>query len=127
MRQWYTEKVDSWALGCILFELLTGITPFDESTVNKVLRRIQKGWYEVTLQSEPVCIETCLFLLECLQMHEKDRMDVDGLLTVPFISEEYAMRQLHTVTKSIYGSFQRQSLGGSARSMFQNYKFPKQS
>ena len=66
MRKWYTEKVDSWALGCILFELLTGITPFDESTVKKVLRNIQKGWYEVSLQSEPVYIETCLFLLECL-------------------------------------------------------------
>ena len=60
-------------------------------------------------------------------MHEKDRMDVDGLLITPLISEEYALYQLHSVNKSIYGSFQRQSLGGSTRSMFQNNKFPKQS
>ena len=77
--------------------------------------------YEISLQNEPVYIETCLFLLECLQMHEKDRMSVDGLLTAPLISEEYAQHQLHSVNKSIYGSYQGQYLGGSARSMFQNY------
>ena len=90
MRQWYDDKVDTWALGCMLFELLTGETPFEGATVKKVLRNIQRGWYEIALDSEPVYIETCLFLLECLQMHEKDRMNVDGLLTAPFISEEYA-------------------------------------
>ena len=70
----------------MLFELLTGDTPFKASTVKNVLRKIHKGSYELALQKEPVYIETCLFLLECLQMHEKHRMNVDGLLTAPFIS-----------------------------------------
>lgn len=66
MGHWYDEKVDTWALGCILFELLTGETPFLGTTVTKILNNIQKGNYDITLRSEPIFIETCLFLLECL-------------------------------------------------------------
>ena len=108
MHQWYTDKVDSWALGCILCELVTGSPPFNRSTAKKVLKNIQRGWYEIALKSEPLYIETCLFLLECLQMQETDRMSVDSLLTAPLISEEYAMHQMHSLDKSIYGSFQGQ-------------------
>lgn len=66
MGHWYDEKVDTWALGCILFELLTGVTPFNGTTVPKILNNIQKGNYKISLRREPIFIETCLFLLECL-------------------------------------------------------------
>ena len=66
MGHWYDEKVDTWALGCILFELLTGVTPFNGTTVTKILNNIQKGNYKISLRREPIFIETCLFLLECL-------------------------------------------------------------
>ena len=39
-------------------------------------------------QDEKISIETCLFLLECLQSIEENRMPMEQLSTHPFVQEE---------------------------------------
>ena len=42
-------------------------------------------------------VETCLFLLECLQTIEENRIKIDDLVNAPFISEEYKSIEMHPV------------------------------
>lgn len=39
----HNKNVDWWALGCLLFELTTGITPFHSSTMESLVRKVEKG------------------------------------------------------------------------------------
>ena len=42
-------------------------------------------------------VETCLFLLECLQTIEENRIKIDDLVNAPFISDEYKSIEMHPV------------------------------
>ena len=86
----YDDSLDIWALGTILFELLNGNTPFYCFSEEELIRKIKDGRYKVTSRGEPISIETCLFLLECLQINEQDRIDLDSLLLSPFIDEKFS-------------------------------------
>jgi serine/threonine protein kinase len=39
----HNKNVDWWALGCLLFEMCTGITPFHSSTMESLVRKVEKG------------------------------------------------------------------------------------
>ena len=84
--------MDTWALGIILYEMVFGITPFNSTDMRQLIRKINDGRYRVTSQqqqqSEKISIETCLFLLECLQSIEANRMSIDQLLVHPFVQDE---------------------------------------
>ena len=85
---------------------MNGETPFRGTTVEELQKTIKVGWYKVLAYHEPVCIESCLFLLECLQMREDERMRVDDLLNAPLISEEYSGFDLHGIDKASFESMQ---------------------
>ena len=55
--------------------------------MEELISKVNDGRYKLSLQ-EPIYVETCLFLAQCLQMNENDRISVEELLNHPFISEE---------------------------------------
>ena len=71
----YSEKVDSWALGVLLYEMMIGLTPFHSYNMRELIDKINDGRYKISL-SEPIKIETCLFFAQCLQTSERDRLMV---------------------------------------------------
>ena len=61
----YSAKVDTWALGVMLYEMLVGVTPFHSFEMKDLVAKINDGRYKINL-NEPACIETCLFMVQCL-------------------------------------------------------------
>ena len=62
-----------------------------------LVRKINDGRYKLSVTGERVKIETCLFLLECLQTIEQNRITVGELGGHPLISEEMAPHSLHDI------------------------------
>jgi serine/threonine-protein kinase ULK2 len=72
----YTSKVDTWAIGVMLYELLMGVTPFHAYEMKDLINKINEGKYMLKLD-EPITIECALFLSQCLQTNENDRLNMD--------------------------------------------------
>ena len=81
----YTYKVDVWALGIMTYEMLMGRTPFHSYEMRDLIAKINKGDYSVILR-QPITVECALFLTQCLQANEPDRLDVQMLLDHPFLT-----------------------------------------
>lgn len=84
-RKGYSFKVDTWALGILTYELLSGTTPFHSTRMPDLIAKINKGDYTLFLQ-EPIAAECALFLADCLQANESDRINVPELLSHPFLA-----------------------------------------
>ena len=84
----YTEKVDTWALGVMLYEMLVGVTPFHSFEMKDLIAKINDGRYKLSVaENEQVNIQTCLFLVQTLTMSEKDRLPIEELGEHPLIVE----------------------------------------
>lgn len=68
--------MDTWAIGVMLYELLMGVTPFHAYEMKDLINKINDGKYVLKLE-EPVTIECALFLSQCLQTNESDRLNME--------------------------------------------------
>lgn len=70
----YTDKVDIWALGCITYLLLSGQTPFQSHTVQKIHRNtLNKQVTFYGLYWNNVSKECKDFILQCLERDQTRR------------------------------------------------------
>ena len=99
----YSAKVDTWALGVMLYEMLVGVTPFHSFEMKDLVAKINDGRYKINL-NEPPCIETCLFMVQCLQMNENDRIPVEELTEHPFIVEDLKSNALSPMDIEAFNS-----------------------
>jgi serine/threonine protein kinase len=79
----YDEKIDIWALGVILFEMLFGEDPFKikrEEELVKIVKSELKLPEKIKLSKD-----AHNFLMHCLQKNPAKRMDINELLLHPFI------------------------------------------
>lgn len=74
----------------MLYELLMGVTPFHSFEMKELMAKINDGRYSVVL-AEPLTIECALFLTQCLQSSEKDRIGMEELAKHPFIDFDPAL------------------------------------
>ena len=72
-------------MGVMLYEMLMGVTPFHSFEMKELIAKINAGKYSVKLPSEPLSIECALFLTQCLQQNEHDRVNMQEMVEHPFI------------------------------------------
>ena len=77
----------------MLYEMMIGKTPFHSYEMKDLIAKINDGRYKVSLD-EPLSIECALFLLQCLQMNENDRIPVEEISLHPFINVDFLEKPL---------------------------------
>jgi serine/threonine protein kinase len=80
----YSEKVDVWAIGVLVYESLVGVSPFYHNNEKKIIESIVHADYIIplTLQSDVVS-----FLEMTLRPQPEDRASIKDLLLHPFLTE----------------------------------------
>ena len=79
----YDEKCDIWALGILLYELLTFKIPFNAQSLPLLCIKINRGVY--TPPSSEYSSEIRDLLKKCLTLKPEERPSIDELLKLPLI------------------------------------------
>jgi serine/threonine protein kinase len=100
----FSPAADVWALGVVIYTLLTVNLPFDEGLDAKTAMKIQKGEYDLELLRNAEALqgegaEDALELVKgCLEMDPERRWTVHDVLECPWLAE--CAQQLEDVSRS---------------------------
>lgn len=75
-RQTYDYRIDVWALGVLIYELLHGCAPFKGKTFNEVQKKIEKGDVKF---SESVSQTAKYLICKVLQANPSKRISIDDI------------------------------------------------
>jgi len=78
----YGKEADIWSLGCICYELFRGKFPFEASTFDELVSKINQGRYKLPRTAS---LEIVSFLDKMLKYEGKDRLSARELSNQPFL------------------------------------------
>tara|TARA_B100000214_G_scaffold172208_1_gene123803 strand:- start:5955 stop:7217 length:1263 start_codon:yes stop_codon:yes gene_type:complete len=97
-RERYDSKVDCWALGCLLFELMLLKPPFMAENIIDLKKNIFKGNYG-SLHVVPYSLVLKNLLMRLLNVYPRQRISVQEIINQPTIRKELDMRHIHILEK----------------------------
>lgn len=100
----YSESVDLWALGILLFEMAEGVPPYEGETHDIIMRNIVENPAPKLQNKLKWSKDIINFLSLCLRKKPMERQSVQSLLMHPFIednNEETAQEQFAEYYNSV--------------------------
>ena len=79
----HDETADIWCIGVLLFELITGTTPFEGNDIQIVAQNISKLRITWPPNMDPDAKDLCS---KILKLHGKDRLPIEQILEHKFFS-----------------------------------------
>ena len=80
----YNNKADTWSLGIICYQMLTGNLPFDGYTFKELNKKFDKGDYQIAYNLS-LSKEAIKFINEMLQFDFEKRLSIDNLVNHDFL------------------------------------------
>ena len=80
----YDQKADIWSLGTICYEMLIGVPPFDATSYEELVSKIQKGDYKIP-NNLKLSKEAISFINGMLQHNPQKRLNIDQLANHNFL------------------------------------------
>lgn len=82
----YTQKVDFWSIGAIMYEMLFGYAPFAAETARETAFRIVKWRQTLEFPSEPPVSQDAIDLISKLLCDAEQRLGFESIKSHPFFS-----------------------------------------
>ena len=83
----YDQKADIWSLGTVCYQLLIGAPPFDASSYDDLVSKLQKGSYKIPNQLN-LSKQSISFINAMLQFDPQQRYDINQLAAHEFLNKD---------------------------------------
>ncbi|KAG0176742.1 hypothetical protein DFQ28_000066 [Apophysomyces sp. BC1034] len=111
--QRYSKAVDMWAIGCVLYTLLSGFPPFYDESIRALTDKVAKGQYTfLSPWWDPISDEAKDLIRNLLCVNPTERYTINEFFEHPWISGEKKIRRVPTLAK-----LDRTAVGGNNNSM----------
>ena len=82
-----TLASDIWSLGCLLYQLETGLLPFRGASDYLVFRRSTEARYKTDFPKQILTENAKTLIQKCLQVEPGDRPSIADLLADPYFTD----------------------------------------
>lgn len=85
----YSDKVDIWSIGCMIYVLLTGYLPFPQNTQDALYKSILNGEFSTDMLRENEASSDAIdFITSILKVDPNARPSAEDALQLPWLREE---------------------------------------